>query len=284
MWRKLKNYPHLSGSKFKRQQAGHNLKLSKKSKRFFGRNRWFYSVELKKRIFRRFLLQEMGSMTNTSLHQNPTFFSFGSHQIIRTKKMDQTMNPINTLNEKVSLNYAKLQHWRQPYLSFKPTFLRSLLSSSFWVFQNPTAVPGAVRVQRARFLFRRNQRAIRTLNNWLYRIQQKWLSKLYLSLLSNKQNMNAWSFIQGLESYWPTILLKVGWVPTMSYSRQTLSQKKIWVNGMCIDKTWTTATPGDLFSYQNQVYSEKKQVKMGIFYSSFHKKILRGFHTNNFSK
>lgn len=289
MWRKLKSYPHPSGSRFKRQQAGHHLKLNNKSKRFFSRNRWFHSVELRQRIFRRFLMQETNSIANISLQNTPTLFSFGKTEIVRNLKYQNKDNykeetiQKSLYNNQLSLNYAKLQLWRQPSLSFKTSFLRSLLSSSFWVFQNPTAVPGAVRVQRARFLYRRNHRAIRTLNNWLYRVQQKWLAKLYFNLLSHKNSMNSWSLISGLESYWPSILLKVGWVPTISYSRQTLSQNKIWINGLPLQKTWITANPGDLFSYKNQVSLSNKLVKMGIFYSAFHKKILRGFNTSNFS-
>ena len=233
IWNRLKKSPQIGQDSFRRQQIWYKRRITPKQKHTFLRHRWFFSTELRQRFER---------------------------STIRL----QQINPFTNLNYFIEKNH----HLQTFSLKHNPIVFRNLLSSSLWAFNNPTMVPGTVKIRRSKKLFFRHHSANQMIHSWLSQIQQTWLYTIYKELLYT-QHSHSWSLIQALENQAPLILLKLGWAPSLQSASKLLKQSKVQINGYFTQNRWIITTPGDLYMCRQ---SPKKHYK-SFYNPSFKKSI-----------
>jgi|688.fasta_scaffold508625_1 hypothetical protein len=238
---KLRRIPSLSGFGFRRQQVRPTNSLSSRQQRFFRRNRFQFSGELRRNILRRPLLQLANSLQS---RMNPAFFS-------QSNRFQQ--------------NSTFLQYKEFELIELKGSYsqMKSRLQSSLWIYQNPAAVPGAIKVRRARQLHLRSRKSSQIIKLWLNRVSEMLLYTLFVQTLNTNLRKGSFEFFKVLESTIPLILMKLGLSAfdklylnfqnnTPSASRHFLQYNRIYCNGQKVSKVWSLLIPGDYLNIQKK--------------------------------
>ena len=131
----------------------------------------------------------------------------------------------------------------KPKMESKSLYWRTLYASSFWVFKNPIAVPGAVQIRRSKSLYINIQQNMKNLNTWYHRIPFRLLYK----------KVQSHSLVFLLETCWPSMLTKIGFVDTIGESIIVFKHKGFKINDIAAvqqkGKSIQTnfSIPGDIF-------------------------------------
>lgn len=234
IWRKFRRIPNLSGLGFRRQQVGPTHSLSSRQQRFFRRNRLQFSGELRRNILRRPLLQ-----LGNSLKSVENFSFFPQYNMFKQSS--------------IFLNSKEFE-----YVELKGSYsqMKNRLQSSLWIYQNPAAVPGAIKVRRARQLHLRSRKSSQIFKLWLNRISEMLLYTLFAQTLNTNCRKGSFELLKVLESTVPLVFMKLGLSAlnktylnfkniTPSASRNFLQYKGIYCNGKKVSKVWMMLIPGD---------------------------------------
>lgn len=245
MWRKLRRIPSLSGLNSRCQQVRPTNNLTIRQKRFFRRNRFQFSGELRRNISRR------------PLYQLGTFLKYKVNNLSSLICLD------NSNNIKFQQLLIQENHIFD-FLELKASYsqMRGRIQNSLWFYQNSAAVPGAIRVRRARQLHLRYRKSSQVLKLWLNRISEILLYTLFVQTLNVNQRKGYFNFIQILESTMPLVLMKLGFIAidkinlnlklvNPGSARNFVQYQKIYRNGKNVNKVWSLLTPGDYLSIRN---------------------------------
>ena len=116
-----------------------------------------------------------------------------------------------------------------------------------WFWNNPSAVPGLLKIQKLKFLALHQRYAVAILRRWLYhrspRTWIRWLQQL---------QWNQWAWVQRLEHLPNNFLTKVGWFnhpkEAMMWIKRNGVQLNSFPKGKLRVKSYTTQ-PGDVWSF-----------------------------------
>lgn len=230
LWRKNKIFSYYTkrGALFRKViNPWHTISLTNKARRSFGKSKKIYSTELRSVLFIRLLFTKSFPAESTVGYAVSTaFYKITSYDIV-----NKTTLPV------VETNLATFWYnqWRSFIKEHKNLYWRSLFTSSFWIFKNPMAVPGAVIIRRSKSLNTTLLRAFRNYNLWNHRIGFGALQSTYMSILkSNHKGSHVGShihyFMSVLESLWPSILTKTGMFSTVGESRSFIKHSLLYNN------------------------------------------------------
>lgn len=268
MWRKMKVAPSPSGNpgvtrfqSFRRwQQSYYSANLTNKQKILFMRNTLFFSAEFRRRFLRSFINSQSitpynNSQEQTNLSSLYCFAPLGQKGQSSVMVLAPSINGGEEKN-KTKMNCSSLSNWRKMSAekSLNGFISTNLYSSSFWLLNNPTIVPGTVRIRRLKQAFHRQQTANRMLDAWLATkagggaaAPQSLLSAVYNELRYSK-NTSAWGLLQAFESTLNRTVFKAGWAASLNESSNALKHRKV-----CQNHQWTKPgsintppLPGDL--------------------------------------
>jgi hypothetical protein len=131
---------------------------------------------------------------------------------------------------------------------------RSLSSSSFWVFKNPMAVPGAVKLRRSKSIYGNMLSSSLSSFAWYSRMSFSKASILYAGILRSNHSSSSF-FVSGgykraIETLWPVLLMKLGFFCTVGETKTWLKYHNLYINGYptAPQKVWSYAIPADFFS------------------------------------
>ncbi len=234
LWRKVRSCPHPSGVSYRRQQPWLNLSLTRRQRRFFRPSKVQYSGLLGRSVTKTQLLRVLNR---------------GSNQISTKGFVPLTTGQAT----KVATAVAALSHTNQRgTLKLSLPAMRSQLAKILWFFKSPSAIPGLVKVDRIRSLYRRQRQNRRRLNLWLGRVQMRMLLKLSEKCHVSGLSSSVWSWVQALEAHWPLLVTKVGWSANVPQARQVVLHQQLQRNGQEVHKIWSVAHPADVVTLKNQ--------------------------------
>ena len=265
-WSKLRRVSHLGGVTSRRQQVRPTTNLTIRQKLFFRRNRLQFSGELRRNIKRRFILQ-----LGVPLKETITKLSISVPFLTSNKEVDFSYvkgvcekKPNKSIKKKVPVLLTQEQsQYNLKTIKIKGSYsqMRSRLQNSLWIYQNPAAVPGAIKVRRARKLHLRHRKSLQIIKLWLNRVSKIVLYTLFVQTLNVNIRKGYFSFFKVLESTMPLVLLKVGYIAidnlnfqnvTLGATRNFIQYRNIYCNGKKQCKVWTAMIPGDYLTIQNK--------------------------------
>lgn len=292
LWRKMKSISKRKGTIYKQSQILHAYKYTNKQKKLLSRTKTFYSGEMN-RLMNKYVMQRLyrknmkGFSTHQTaesttfmpnMHKTGDFFlskrnfwrqhwsctaSFAQAKAETQINLLQTGSLTSLKEDHVSAMLKKEQQflWRYtPVVGLKTKFKVHLFKKP-WFFQNPSAVPGVLKMRRTHHLYGSTANNTRILSIWLGRVNNKIAFSLCNYSFSSAKNGFLWNTIFSLESYWPLVLTKAGYRFNIRTARQhlalqastcALQQKKYLLNGQYISKVWAKTHPADiLIKYKN---------------------------------
>ena len=207
--------------------------VTQKTKKTFFKNKKLYSSELRSSFLKKTLCYKTTALT----------FQDKPHLInTRTTNVPQ----------KISLNKTFLTFITNVASSEqKNTLWRPFLSSSLWAFNFPTAVPGAVKIRRAKGLYSSGLHASRNLSFWIGRISMKNILSIYKDILStrNRHNTNSSTYPFSLlcDNLWPILFIKTGICKNSTNAKIIITHNLIHKTCKPSEDKWSTAKPGQFF-------------------------------------
>ncbi len=268
LWRKTKKFSYSSG---RSKSSGvlnpwHTISVSSKRIAFLMKKGKHYSPELRSPISALSLYSTNFFKESTFSSAKYTANSFSSNSIgsIVENHFVRTDNN-NKISVENTMDYSCL-------FFHKNNIFRRLSVSSFWMFKNPIAVPGAYRIRRSKSAVY-NTSSSQNLILWLHRIGFRKLNTLYAYMIRSQNPYNATGFMTAIEILWPVLLIKIGFFPTVGGSKNTIKYNEFFVNAIKFPQkkntTYSLAVPADVFSLSSSPLHYAPYLK------KFHQKICK---------
>jgi hypothetical protein len=207
--------------------------VTQKTKKIFFKNKKVYSSELRSSFLKKTLCYKTTAFTiQNKLH------------LIDTRTTD--VCPKTFLNKTFPTFTNNVASSEQ-----KNTLWRLFLSSSLWAFNFPTAVPGAVKIRRAKGLYSSGLHASRNLSFWIGRISMKNILSIYKEILStrNRHNTNSSTYPFSLlcDNLWPILFIKTGVCKNSTNAKIIITHNLVYKTCKPSENKWSMAKPGQFF-------------------------------------